>query len=628
MEPMNQVLNAVLKEIDADCDGQLGCQEFEQLMYVMRSREGFTKEEDEMMTGLFTRFDWQKNGSIPTMEFGHLLSWLGFWFPEDDIHNIVAGIDVDSNGTIDYSEFRFGMRKFRELEIKMLRKAIEDHHAIETTSSMTKTLSHCKDSKINSVEDHHVEELESFLTLIGYMPNRAALKEVLKELSGDLAYEMNLNHVWDVLQAYRAAEGFTKDQSKEVQEAFHRYDVKHIGEIGDFDVGKALRWFGYPVHLAEQHRLVELVDVDRSGKLDMFEFRKLIRVYWDRELQKMSKVFNAKSPNSAGQITLKDAHDAYVQINFVDSFGSGHPPSVPSEYQSPLGYVDLSSFTHVGSLHRQEKRDHYRMNGGYSAQEKKQIDYTFKQYDADGSGTITHNELGRLIMDLFPCMTLTLRHLLEELMRETTHNTNGNLDFQEFIRMMRQFQDIQSQEKANKELQVIEETGFSQDEVKDFKEMFLTCLVEGHVTDTDECDSQLKVFRPVESPEIELCDVCELLASISPIVQRQMSEVAQVTELQTAFKEATKKYWTSPIPHNTIDFPEFLWLMERLLKMDFAGIKQNVGWKSEKTVEEVDPTSAYCSEASPQSPRADNYKVLLKKDTKHYAEELFIDHTA
>merc|ERR1719478_1557133 len=73
-------------------------------------------------------------------------------------------------------------------------------------------------------------------------------------------------------------------------------------------------------------------------------------------------------------------------------------------------------------------------------------------------------------------MTPSLRQLLDDMMREVCSKTNSSLDFQDFIRMMRQFQDIQTQEKAKKERQAIEDTGFSQDEIKDFKEMFDSSL--------------------------------------------------------------------------------------------------------------------------------------------------------
>merc|ERR1719167_718659 len=58
-------------------------------------------------------------------------------------------------------------------------------------------------------------------------------------------------------------------------------------------------------------------------------------------------------------------------------------------------------------------------------------------------------------------------------MKEVDTNSGGRMDFQDFTLIIRQFIDLQAEEKMNKEKRAIEATGFSMAEVQDFRELFI-----------------------------------------------------------------------------------------------------------------------------------------------------------
>jgi len=550
VEPMEKVLDSLMKEVDENCDGKLEFSEFAALMHIMRVREGFTKDEDDIFSDLFCRFDWRNIGSLTTQELVIALSWLGYVVPKVDLDRFVQTIEYDKiedKGSINYSEFLLCMRKVRERELNMLKKSVAQHDA----------------SRSDDSEYVHIVELAQFLRSMGYSASVEALQEVVADLAKEEnnKTEMNLNHIWDVLQAYRAREGFTLHDSTEVRDAFRRYDVTECGEIGAADVGKASRWYGFPMKLEEQQELVQSVDIDRSGRLDLYEFRKLIRMYWEHELEKMETVFNEKDPEGLGTISIKEGHNAFVQIKYIDSTTSTQPPEITLEYQSQPGYINRTDFIRLGTKHRREMRAHFRDNGGYSMKEVAALERLFTQYDIDGNGNITPDELGLLFQKMFPCMTSCLRRLLDDLMSEITCNSAGVLNFPEFVRMMRQFHDIQAQERANKEQKAVDDTGFHEQEISDFREMFSASL------------STFSAGIHVGREELTFANIKVMITSITRLTERQ------ATLLQVTFREATQQYWTSPSPHSTLDFPEFLWLMERLLRTNFANIKQKIGWQ-------------------------------------------------
>merc|ERR1712217_967447 len=100
-----------------------------------------------------------------------------------------------------------------------------------------------------------------------------------------------------------------------------------------------------------------------------------------------------------------------------------------------------------------------------------------------------------------------LRPKLDKLMREVDKHSCGSLDFQDFVRMYRQFQDLQTQEKNDKERRVVEETGFTTQEVQDFRGLFLASG---------------------RDKELSLADVKRLVGKICPMSEKMTADLIAV----------------------------------------------------------------------------------------------------
>merc|ERR1740138_1642152 len=99
----------------------------------------------------------------------------------------------------------------------------------------------------------------------------------------------------------------------------------------------------------------------------------------------------------------------------------------------------------------------------------------FASYDDDGSGDISSKELIRLIEDMFPAMAHDpgFRPKLAQLMTEIDADGSGSLDFQDFLRLMQQLQELKMQERIAKEHKASQESRFTSKEVEEFRELFL-----------------------------------------------------------------------------------------------------------------------------------------------------------
>merc|ERR1719444_486317 len=98
----------------------------------------------------------------------------------------------------------------------------------------------------------------------------------------------------------------------------------------------------------------------------------------------------------------------------------------------------------------------------------------FKIYDLDGSGTIQNNELVALVKRVFPDMATDpkLRPQLMEILKEADEDGNGELDFEDFLRLMRTVCELRNRNQLEKEKVAVQDTGFLPHEVHEFRELF------------------------------------------------------------------------------------------------------------------------------------------------------------
>ena len=66
----------------------------------------FTSEENARIRAVFDRFDHDGDGEITTEELSKTLKGFGQEYSEDDIKEIIASVDINGNGKIDFNEFK------------------------------------------------------------------------------------------------------------------------------------------------------------------------------------------------------------------------------------------------------------------------------------------------------------------------------------------------------------------------------------------------------------------------------------------------------------------------------------------------------------------------------------------
>lgn len=377
------------------------------------------------------------------------------------------------------------------------------------------------------------------------------------------------------LEAFRAKDGFTRAELAEIERAFRRYDRDCTGAVSTTDVGKVLRWFGYPTSWETQQNLVAEVGASSSGLLNLAALRKIVWKFQLLEVMRMRALvdshdidgFRLLSPNDCRSAlhslrrTMGEAGHAVGEIE-VDAVFGATASDEDEDDCGPSGSkgVDLCTFLEHANRLRSLARAGFQDNAGFSAEEVEEMRGRFATYDTDGSGDIDNTELRKLLEEVFLKLSTSsrLRPQLLKLLQEVDADTSGRLDFADFLRLMRQLHDLENLQSRHDEEQAIMQTLFTQTEVEEFRTLFLRA----ERTEEEAADGGRR-------RQLSLARFREMIGTICPLGESHVAELMAVLRETLGLCEGHVGLEAG------MDFPEFLLLMRRLLDDNFANIKEH-----------------------------------------------------
>lgn len=217
------------------------------------------------------------------------------------------------------------------------------------------------------------------------------------------------------------------------------------------------------------------------------------------------------------------------------------------------------AFVRVCSYHSRDLREVSKSNGGWTEGEVNHLQSVFNRYDVKHSGLIASKELVRMVTDLFPILARDrkMRPELQRIMKEVLQETWSfqGLGFKDFLRLMQLFREFQDRERAKKETESIEATGFNSSEVAQFRDFFLAANPSHHGS------------APVE---LSFDQFWKMINDITPLGD---SLTVQLKEIFHEFTVKMPGAVRSKQRAEDADFPEFLLMMKHLLESNFAKIQ-------------------------------------------------------
>lgn len=231
-------------------DNKLDFDEFVNLMLLLRDTDGFTRADLAEFKKTFLRFDDDTSGDVDVLELSDMMRYLGHQSSLDEVHRLIAKVDFNDSGSLDFREFVRLLRVHREVEVQEMRKAFDkrkEPSGLLPASSVKGALEDCNVAIPDAGKKGSGTEFK--------MP------------SGDMDFDPFVEMV-DGLRAIRVAEGrrragFSNAEIERFRKMFSDYDADKSGSIDAGEVANLLVDLGFKLRTKEERDNV-LAQVDKA----------------------------------------------------------------------------------------------------------------------------------------------------------------------------------------------------------------------------------------------------------------------------------------------------------------------------------------------------------------------------
>lgn len=525
MYPLQHVMHElVLEACHGDVEGGLDHKEFQKVVDLLIEREGFTKAQIHFYEDLFDKCDYSGDGKLDNREIGRLMCSLGY-SQETPFLDELAKVDVEGSGEINKRDFLVFMRRIRERDIAFVKKFFAENDTDGEPGL---------DSK----------ELHEMLRNLDYLPDMTCILETLEQLGHtDPEEDLDFSEVWKFLELYRRQQGLTLAEVKEAEDTFKKFSSGFT--VGIDSLPDLLRTMGYLINYHEIRRMIYQIDADESGVLNQTELLQILALQRDRELRNMWKALCEDE-------SVSDEEVKYVQKMLGDDMVAlaRNWPSTPPQAESSEAKLSFVDFVPRANQVRRVRRRKIQKNHGFSDKEAEELTRCLEKYAHDDRGRVRSSDLRKLLCERFPLIVdkKTLKGTRDKLHVILSGESSGFAGPDEFLQLARACQNLVESDMWQQDSEAITKTGFDKNEVNEFRTLFLG-------------DSQ----PGADHTHVSLAHVKELLGKVVPLGhKRSLALERQLTSMKGVSGQG----------EDSVDFPQFLLLMRRLLDDNFAGIAE------------------------------------------------------
>jgi Ca2+-binding EF-hand superfamily protein len=529
--PTAQTVHEAMDAVDQDKTGDINFRELEALREYLRQTEGLSMADLQDIRSLYLRAAGCRkveDKDLKSDEIWRITMFRGYAATAKEIAQITAEVDADGTGTVSFHELLKVIRRVRELERDSIIRVLRSHG----------------DLNGNRLQ---VKNLGIALSDLGYYVSEEAVWEILESIGDTESLEyLTLEELMAFLRGYRICEGFSQAEMEELEESFNAEDIGRTGSINALELGRVLRSCGFSRTLQKVQRLVEEIDFDGSGQLEMNEFVKLMRQLLQGEARKRREVFQLLDPGRTGKVPVDSITRAVTILDEVEPDKELLQNALQAAIPKGSSAITIGTFEVFYKHYRCSIVEEIRKNAGYGPKEIIQLSSIFASYDRDKSGTIERSELQKLIATYFPDATKSRAQQVEIqkiLASFDTGAKTGELDFHKFVWLMRKCDDMRDEADVHMEAEVVKKCGLSVEEVEGFRQIFSSV-----VSWTGELDiAQIKelLLRVVEFNDDETMELGNIVREVHP----HGREVAR--------------------------FPQFIKLVKRLTEDNLLGVNES-----------------------------------------------------
>eukprot|EP00930_Biecheleria_cincta_P036595 TRINITY_DN25084_c0_g1_i1.p1 TRINITY_DN25084_c0_g1~~TRINITY_DN25084_c0_g1_i1.p1 ORF type:complete len:1009 (-),score=230.53 TRINITY_DN25084_c0_g1_i1:2-3028(-) len=357
-------------------------------------------------------FDKVKEGTeLHHADLPKALEAAGFVCPNISwIQDIAKGIT--SFASFDIHEFLEFTRRYKEKQLE----------------AYTAAFAKCDSDGSGYVEVH---ELASLLKSIGTEPMSHVLDEVIREVDEDGRGTLDFQEFEKLMDLILAREGFTKSECDTFVGIFSRNVREDRGWIETRDLVHILNWLGFAWDQERTQEVVDEVDDDRTGTINLREYLRCMRIVREKELQRVRQIIDEISAENKRAINKDDLPSMLRKMGY-DILDSAVVYEAATEAGLSRDQLTLEEAWRLLLVFRQKE--------GFSTSEIKKIDEVFDKHDRDLSGDLTAMEATRALRDLG---YLASFEVMQSVVSKVDVDDTGEVDAVEFRKMIRILQDME-----------------------------------------------------------------------------------------------------------------------------------------------------------------------------------------
>ncbi|CAK9060045.1 unnamed protein product, partial [Durusdinium trenchii] len=240
---------------------------------------------------------------------------------------------------------------------------------------------------------------------------------------------------------------------------------------------RVMRWFGFTKPLQQVQTMLDEIDLDARGKLEITEFLKLMQRQFSELRGEQWNLFTMLDNKGNDHVMVSKIPFAVQKLS---QYGASIAKAEKAANENHFTLMDTkesvsrSTFQAFFKSFRRLEIDEMRQHACYNASEVLALRECFNKFDKDRSGTVEKRELAKIIAEYFPEATKSKegRAEMQLILKDVDQDGNGALDFLEFLVLMRRCDDIRDESDIQLEETVAVALGIEADELEGYRSIF------------------------------------------------------------------------------------------------------------------------------------------------------------
>lgn len=527
-----------------------------------RAMEGFTEEDLQELQEAFDECDEQtglgtgeEGKMIKAAEIQNgLLSWAGLYCVDqlkELLENLQESLEIDRPLGCGFYEFVVCARRLRQL---MLWEVYEQFESLMEEN----------DDEENIITGENLREL---LKPLGFSLVDAEFNEFLDDQDITEESELDFDACWKFVLAVREANGFTKEESEELEAAFDSF-CDSSGEMPNLAVAELLEYIGFENTLEQVMFMVRKVDFNGNGTMDSGEFMRLMRIQREESLATYDNVyreFRLSKPCTKDNLAaaLTECHIP-PGIKIMESLSP-----LLAEHGAERG-LSFEGFLQIAETCRRLYPVEKRKRAHFKEEEVALIQAAFAQQDTAGVGYISLGDLLNSLADSgLPVNTIPGRgKIVDGLERARESARKAGVTEEEcgapgsprvrvvqVVHLVREILKKHNKEVSQRQEAAMKSITFTAADVKDFRHLFNTMADSPPDHSTLTLTKVLQRFKFI--PHVSVDNVLSLT---------QSSKFRVAAKLKKDLSARIMKLASS----RGVDFPGFVQIMQWMVEQNYG----------------------------------------------------------